>query len=428
MSRRALLPPIVPAAPKRRLPTRGRHLLPISATDLLSRAPIEACNCRARGSRRCNLPFEPRPSTRTLVRASERHSPHRCRIATGASPASTDAVVGCHRHPPCPSPALPVRAARCPTWTRTLTCARFVRPHASRVAWTRTLPVTPPLHAGAYSDLVEPRRGPFPQAAHQCRRFPGPERLPPMSPSDHAPLLALERMIFEPPLVPRFCRLGPASHTRSRTRLLRARPDRLAGYSPELTGHVKPIDFCNCQESRAQPRVSETSPHVVRRPSAARESGCALASAHQPGFTAQGLRFPRGALQPPHRRPHADADLPQPDRPAHLLSRSDDRKQPGIGLRDRPGGRAGDEPELACFPAPPSPFSSGLAPPRRATRRTDRLALAALRRSAGSPLGPPSTPARESGDGQPHPRCLPPLQPTSYPWARCAPRRGVPAR
>lgn len=36
MGRRAMLPPIALAALSRRLPTRGRHLAPIFATDLLS--------------------------------------------------------------------------------------------------------------------------------------------------------------------------------------------------------------------------------------------------------------------------------------------------------------------------------------------------------------------------------------------------------
>lgn len=105
-------------------------------------------------------------------------------------------------------------------------------------------------------------------------------------------------------------------------RALRARPVHLAGYSPELTGHVKPIDFCSCQESRAQPRAPQTSSIPWRASSPGEEERCPKEQP-QPNFTAQGSFLPRREHQPPHRRPHADADLPQPDPSGHLVSRID---------------------------------------------------------------------------------------------------------
>lgn len=168
-----------------------------------------------------------------------------------------------------------------------------------------------------------------------------------------------------PPLVPWLSRLGPASNALSRT-LLPARPAHLAGYSPEITSHALLIDFCSCQESRAQPRDPEPVPRA-RQPGvrgcprndwrAALDDGAALASGCQPSFTAQGLRFPEGPCNSPHRRPHADTDLPQPDRPEHLLSRIDDH--PCLELSntgDRLGGATEASASRRCFSSPVLPF------------------------------------------------------------------------
>jgi hypothetical protein len=153
--------------------------------------------------------------------------------------------------------------------------------------------------------------------------------------------------------VPRLSRLGPASNALSRTPLP-ARPDHLAGYSPELTSHTLLIDFCSCQESWTQPRSPKLVPRA-RRQAVLLDDGAALASGCQPSFTAQGLRFPEGPCNAPHRRPHADTDLPQPDRPEHLLSRIDDHQRLELsGAGDRPGGSTGTLVPVVFFqPRPP---------------------------------------------------------------------------
>jgi len=91
-----------------------------------------------------------------------------------------------------------------------------------------------------------------------------------------------------PPLVPRLSRLGPASDARSPASL-RARPDHLAGYSPELTRHAPPIDFCSCQDFRAQPRTARLRLHSSRR-NESRRAGDSPALADSAGriLTARG--------------------------------------------------------------------------------------------------------------------------------------------
>lgn len=60
--------------------------------------------------------------------------------------------------------------------------------------------------------------------------------------------------------------LGFAASTQLPTRVhpqvLRARPNRLAGCSPELRGHVPFVNFCNVRDPRAQPPIRQTSPHL----------------------------------------------------------------------------------------------------------------------------------------------------------------------
>jgi hypothetical protein len=43
---------------------------------------------------------------------------------------------------------------------------------------------------------------------------------------------------------------------------LRARPNHLAGCSPELRGHVPFVNFCNVRDPRARPPIRQTSPHL----------------------------------------------------------------------------------------------------------------------------------------------------------------------
>jgi hypothetical protein len=64
-------------------------------------------------------------------------------------------------------------------------------------------------------------QGPFPQAAHPCRRFPDPKRLLPTSPRSPRSVAGAESVAAKPPLVPRLSRLGPASDTPSRTTFVR---------------------------------------------------------------------------------------------------------------------------------------------------------------------------------------------------------------
>jgi hypothetical protein len=144
----------------------------------------------------------------------------------------------------------------------------------------------------ARTDFPRQHRGPFPHTAHQRCRFPDPERLPPMSPVRLAPSLALRAGLVGPPLVPRLSRLGPASDMRSLV-LLRARPDRLAGYSPELRGHMPPIDFCSCQNFRARPRTPRLQLHTSRRDESHRAvDSPLLAEERQPNIDSSGVAAP----------------------------------------------------------------------------------------------------------------------------------------
>lgn len=90
--------------------------------------------------------------------------------------------------------------------------------------------------------------------------------------------------------MPWLSRLGSASDTRSPTSL-RARSNRLAGYSPERLGHVPSINFCNCVDSRARPRAVQTPPRNTVA-SHRTVGGIALARRHQPSWYSLGVARP----------------------------------------------------------------------------------------------------------------------------------------
>lgn len=106
---------------------------------------------------------------------------------------------------------------------------------------------------------------------------------------------------------------------------VRARPAHLTGYSPELEGHVKPIDFCSCQDSRARtsdspdPTVCNENDGLLGLRSRLVES---LRRTTQPSCHASGVvRFLENDSDNPQiELPQADLDLPRHDRLGHLLS------------------------------------------------------------------------------------------------------------
>jgi hypothetical protein len=122
--------------------------------------------------------------------------------------------------------------------------------------------------------------------------------------------------------MPRLRHLGSASDTPSRAGL-RARPSSPTGYSPGLPGHVPLVDFCNCLDPQAQPRPLQTpslaavvtTARWVTPPPGGRAASWAV--------TVQGSRRRSHALVSPTSTSCADADLPQTDRPRHLLSLAD---------------------------------------------------------------------------------------------------------
>jgi hypothetical protein len=105
------------------------------------------------------------------------------------------------------------------------------------------------------SRRLDPRRqGPFPHTAHQPPWLSRPGATSTDGSHLPHPLLALRVRLRG-----RHCCLGFAASaqlpiTRSPA-LLQARSTRLAGYSPERLGRVPSIDFCNCMNSQARPRM-----------------------------------------------------------------------------------------------------------------------------------------------------------------------------
>jgi hypothetical protein len=176
--------------------------------------------------------------------------------------------------------------------------------HASRVTWSLTLPVAPPDGSGVYSGLeqVAPRAlstGSAPTPPLSRPEAPSADEVPP-----DTPLAGAEGATCGPPLVPRFCRLGPASNTRSRTAWC-ARLAPLAGYSPEIASHVRPIDFCSCQEPRAQPRAPDPSLFKGGESKPPHEGDELLAKSANRASQLRGYSTREGPCNSPRQHPHA---------------------------------------------------------------------------------------------------------------------------
>jgi len=130
-------------------------------------------------------------------------------------------------------------------------CLRGVNPRAGVVyrcvgqtMRPRTLPVALHLRGSLVGELEAKHRGSFPQAAHQCCRFPDPKRLPPMDPFHRVPLLALRTR-----LPGRHWSLGFAAAVQLPTRVRSYRYELGLASEPVIhrswQGHVPPIDFCS---------------------------------------------------------------------------------------------------------------------------------------------------------------------------------------
>jgi hypothetical protein len=200
-----------------------------------------------------------------------------------------------------------------------------------------------------------------------------------------------------PPLMPRLSHLGSASDTRSRAGM-RARPKLLAGYSPDLPGHVPPVDFCNRMDPQAQPRPLQTPPLTAM---ASHRTVGSVAPGEAPPAELSRFRGRRAALAPPRlpRRPPAPTWIyPKPI-----------------------------DPDTFCRSLMPlTPWKSALATTGRKpippTTPFETLGGSACRarhapKNAARLEGPPRTVARESNCPWPHPRCLPPQRPLCHPTA-----------
>lgn len=140
-----------------------------------------------------------------------------------------------------------------------ITYAELSRPRASREVWSPTLPVALPLHVRSR------RHGPAAPRAPSTGSAPTPPLSEPEAPSTYESLLAsihagagiaAERAATGTSTLPP----RPSFRHAFTRKALRARLDHLAGYSPELTSHVPPVDFCSLTEPRARPRIIQTPP------------------------------------------------------------------------------------------------------------------------------------------------------------------------
>jgi hypothetical protein len=186
---------------------------------------------------------------------------------------------------------------------------------------------------------------------------------------------------------------------------LQARSNRLAGYSPERLGRVSSIDFCNCVNSQARPRLPK--PRRMNTVASHRTvGGVVLARRHQlslhsPGF-ARPTRGPTTTAATSVTSPRVYPNLSYLRHPLSLTSirrhlewaTANDHTEPGARRR-----RAWPLPTLQMSPSR-TPYGRTSSP-------------GSQRRSAARLEGPRPAGAHESTDIQPHPGCLPPLGPTT---------------
>jgi hypothetical protein len=196
----------------------------------------------------------------------------------------------------------------------------LVRPSASRVTWSLTLPVAPPVPP-AEARLGDRHQGPFPRRQTIATAFQIRSAFHRRVPSaslragawNESIAAATDASVWPPQL----------SFRHAFTRWSRARPTALAGYSPGLVGHVPLVDFCNCMDPQAQPRPRQTPPLVHggnhRTAGSAPPGGCAASWA----FAVQGSRGHSRALVTPTPTSCVSVDLPQTVGPRHLLSLPD---------------------------------------------------------------------------------------------------------
>jgi len=135
------------------------------------------------------------------------------------------------------------------------------------------------------------RQGPFPHTAHQPPWLSRPGATSTDGSHLPHPSLALRAR-----LKGRHCCLGFAASaqlpiTRSPA-LQQARSNHLAGYSPERLGRVSSIDFCNCMNSQARPRLPK--PRRLNTVASHRTvGGVVLARRHQLSTYSLGIARPR---------------------------------------------------------------------------------------------------------------------------------------
>jgi hypothetical protein len=200
MGRRLGLAPAVPPGrdalrrPDRR-PDEDRIPLPKSLQPTCyQRAPLVPTYSRARGSHLADLLFGARPSPNTLVLSWDRA----LRIGAGWPEGISDPEWrrnwrrvrqpwlfsrASRRTLDSSSPRLVDPGAASPFSLRGVNPrAGVVFRCAGRTMRPRTLHVALLFRGPLVGELEEKSQGPFSQTAHQCRRFPGPKRLPPMSP------------------------------------------------------------------------------------------------------------------------------------------------------------------------------------------------------------------------------------------------------
>jgi hypothetical protein len=166
----------------------------------------------------------------------------RCRrgrwFTASGSPTSSDVVIGVTLASSSPHPTRSLEPHLTMDPTTAYWAARSI---AERVCKALSVaPALPPSKLDLFVDAEDCSHDP-----HQRGRFPSPERRPPMDPDDLVFLLAQQDTSSS-----RHCSFGFATSAQLPTRIhgppkLSARPASPTGYSPELTDHASPIDFCN---------------------------------------------------------------------------------------------------------------------------------------------------------------------------------------